>query len=77
MTDVVPIQYNSPKVEAARLNTTEGYLAKIRSTGTPAIPYIRFGKKALYDPLAVDAFLAKEERKIYQNNAIRNTSKEA
>lgn len=45
--------------QAKELGTTARRLAKARSTGTPNIPYIKIGRSVRYDPLAVDAWLAK------------------
>lgn len=50
---------NTPEEEAARINIPVATLAKARSTGHPAIPFIKIGKTVRYDPDDVDAFLSK------------------
>lgn len=50
---------NTPEEEADRIGTTKRRLAKARSTGYPAIPYIKIGRSVRYDPADVDKYLAK------------------
>ena len=50
---------NTPDQEAIRLNLSPRTMAKARSTGHPAIPFIKIGKTVRYDPVAVDYWLAK------------------
>ena len=50
---------NTPKQESERINVPVGVLAKARSTGFPNIPYIKISRSVRYDPVAVDAWLAK------------------
>lgn len=50
---------NTPEQEAKRLSMSPRTMAKARSTGYPNIPYIKIGKTVRYDPIAVDAWLAK------------------
>ena len=50
---------NTPEQEAERINIPFRTMSKARSTGHPAIPFIRIGKTIRYDPLAVDAWLEK------------------
>jgi hypothetical protein len=55
---------NTPEQEAARLNLSARTMAKARSTGHPAIPFIKIGKTVRYDPVAVDQWLAKNTRNV-------------
>jgi len=55
---------NTPKQEAERLGISERTMAKARSTGHPQIPYIKIGKTVRYDPVAVDAWLAKHSHNV-------------
>ena len=57
-----PQRLNTPTEEAARLNISPRTMAKARSTGNPAIPFIKIGKTVRYDPVAVDHWLAKNTR---------------
>jgi hypothetical protein len=51
---------NTPEEEAVRLNLSPRTMAKARSTGAPAIPYLKIGRTVRYDPVAVDYWLAKQ-----------------
>jgi|TARA_B110000908_G_scaffold165025_1_gene213861 hypothetical protein len=53
---------NTPEQEAIRLNLSPRTMAKARSTGQPAIPFIKIGKTVRYNPEAVDQWLAKNTR---------------
>jgi len=50
---------NTTEQESVRLQIPERTMVKARSTGHPAIPFIRIGKTIRYDPDAVDAWLDK------------------
>ena len=50
---------NTPEEEATRLNLSPRTMTKARSTGSPAIPFIKIGRTVRYDPVAVDQWLAK------------------
>jgi hypothetical protein len=50
---------NTPEQESERINIPLRTMAKARSTGYPAIPFIKIGKTVRYNPVAVDAWLAK------------------
>jgi hypothetical protein len=53
---------NTPEQEAIRLNLSPRTMAKARSTGQPAIPFIKIGKTVRYNPEAVDQWLVKNTR---------------
>jgi hypothetical protein len=53
---------NTPEEESQRINISARTMAKARSTGHPAIPFIKIGKTVRYDPVAVDLWLAKNTR---------------
>jgi hypothetical protein len=53
---------NTPEQESIRINISPRTMAKARSTGHPAIPYLKIGKTVRYDPAAVDLWLAKNTR---------------
>ncbi|HAI96060.1 MAG: hypothetical protein CL866_02885 [Cycloclasticus sp.] len=55
----IRLKLNTPEEEAARIKIPVTTLAKARSTGHPAIPFIKIGKTVRYDPEAVDAWLKK------------------
>jgi len=50
---------NTTEQEAKRIGISPRTMAKARSTGSPDIPYIKISKTVRYDPVAVDAWLAK------------------
>ena len=56
---VIHRKLNTPEEESGRITIPVTTLAKARSTGHPAIPYIKIGKTVRYDPEAVDAWLEK------------------
>jgi hypothetical protein len=53
------LKLNTPEQESERLGIPFRTMSKARSTGHPDIPYIKIGKTVRYDPIAVDAWLAK------------------
>jgi len=55
---MTPKRLNTPEQEGERLNMSTRTMAKARSTGSPAIPYLKIGRTVRYDPVAVDAWLA-------------------
>jgi len=55
----IHLKLNTPEEESGRIKIPVTTLAKARSTGHPAIPFIRIGKTIRYDPNAVDAWLDK------------------
>jgi hypothetical protein len=56
---------NTPLEESVRINISHRTMAKARSTGNPAIPYLKIGRTVRYDPVQVDKWLANNTR----NNA--------
>ena len=50
---------NTPEQESERINIPLRTMAKARSTGYPAIPFLKIGKTVRYDPVEVDAWLEK------------------
>ena len=55
---------NTPEQEAERINIPVRTLAKARSTGTPNIPYLKISRTVRYDPVQVDAWLAKNSHNV-------------
>ncbi len=53
------LQLNTPEQESKRIGIPARTMSKARSTGSPDIPYIKIGRTVRYDPVAVDAWLAK------------------
>lgn len=53
------LKLNTPEQESERINIPIRTMAKARSTGYPAIPFIKVGRTVRYDPIAVDSWLAK------------------
>lgn len=55
-------ELNTTEQQAKLLSISPRTMAKARSTGSPDIPYIKIGKTVRYDPVAVDAWLAKHSQ---------------
>jgi len=54
-------QYNRPEIETKRIGISRRQLSNWMRNGT--IPFIQRGRVILFDPVAVDAALAKFERR--------------